>query len=340
MTSNVIKKGHGTGQADSSTLLGMAEVKGAHGGQIFVATKRREYNGPRPFLNGALPGVFEPYPLGGAGQEFMCKKWAVMTTIFGPTELVRQLVAMKDWCIVIVGDKKSPPTYDIESNNLVFLGPEDQEALPYKIIPLLKWNHFGRKNIGFLYAMHHGAEVIYDTDDDNILKTDGKGGKPLIPDFNLGKQASPKDVIHSHQSHVYNPYPNFECLNVKDGSTAFVWPRGFPLDLITDESTWKAGRGIEESSTTGLVTIVQSLADHDPDVDALYRLTSSLPLRFQSGGFPRLEVVPSGTMTPFNAQATLFGKVRNINVGNESHASSLPLCKTRLPPNYHNDSPL
>eukprot|EP00518_Triparma_eleuthera_P001291 CAMPEP_0182458630 /NCGR_PEP_ID=MMETSP1319-20130603/3930_1 /TAXON_ID=172717 /ORGANISM="Bolidomonas pacifica, Strain RCC208" /LENGTH=483 /DNA_ID=CAMNT_0024657355 /DNA_START=182 /DNA_END=1633 /DNA_ORIENTATION=- len=308
MTSNVIKKGHGTGQADSWTLLGMAEVKGAHGGQIFVATKRREYNGPRPFLNGALPGVFEPYPLGGAGQEFMCKKWAVMTTIFGPTELVRQLVAMKDWCIVIVGDKKSPPTYDIESNNLVFLGPEDQEALPYKIIPLLKWNHFGRKNIGFLYAMHHGAEVIYDTDDDNILKTDGKGGKPLIPDFNLGKQASQKDVIHSHQSHVYNPYPNFECLNVKDGSTAFVWPRGFPLDLITDESTWKAGRGIEESSTTGLVTIVQSLADHDPDVDALYRLTSSLPLRFQSGGFPRLEVVPSGTMTPFNAQATLFGK--------------------------------
>lgn len=26
-----------------------AEVKGAHGGEIFVAIKRREYDGPRPF---------------------------------------------------------------------------------------------------------------------------------------------------------------------------------------------------------------------------------------------------------------------------------------------------
>ena len=213
--------------------------------------------------------------------------------------------------------------------------------MPYKIIPLLKWNHFGRKNIGFLYAMHHGAEVIYDTDDDNILKINEKDGKPLIPDFNFGKRASRKDVMHSHQSHVYNPYPNFESLNVKDGSPVFVWPRGFPLDLITDESTWKARRGVKESNTTGLVTIVQSLADHDPDVDALYRLTSSLPLRFSSGGFPRLEVIPSGIMTPFNAQATLFGKVRYISVfRNESYASSYPLCKTRSSPNYRNDSPL
>ena len=194
---------------------------------------------------------------------------------------------------------------------------QEQEALPYKIIPLLKWNHFGRKNIGFLYAIHHGAEEIYDTDDDNILKVD-ENGNPIIPNFYLGNPASPSNIIHSHQSHVYNPYPNFESLNVKDGSPAFVWPRGFPLDLITDESTWKAGRGIKESSTTGLVTIVQSLADHDPDVDALYRLTSSLPIRFQSGGSSKLEVIPSGTMTPFNAQATLFGKVRDVSVGDRS----------------------
>jgi len=34
------------------------------------------------------------------------------------------------------------------------------------------WNHFGRKNLGFLFAIHYGAKVIYDTDDDNeILAT-------------------------------------------------------------------------------------------------------------------------------------------------------------------------
>ena len=233
---------------------------------------------------------------------------------------------------------QSPRTYDLQSDNLVFLGPEEQgeikrdksndirmyahsahcslpfsvlahvtEALPYNIIPLLKWNHFGRKNVGFLYAMHHGAEVIYDTDDDNILKV-GSEGKPFIPDFSLSDLASSKDIIHPGQSHVYNPYPSFESVNVKDGSPAFMWPRGFPVDLITEESTWNIRRGIEESSQKGLVTIVQSLADHDPDVDALYRLTSALPLRFRSGGNARLEVIPSGTMAPFNAQATVFGK--------------------------------
>ncbi|EWM25625.1 hypothetical protein Naga_101587g1 [Nannochloropsis gaditana] len=101
---------------------------------------------------------------------------------------------MKNWCVVVVGDKKSPPTYDIPSDNLVFLSPEEQEALPYHIIPLLRWNHFGRKNIGFLYAMHHGAEMIYDTDDDNILKVDSEGN-PFIPDFSLGELATSKDGV-------------------------------------------------------------------------------------------------------------------------------------------------
>ena len=77
------------------------------------------------------------------------------------------------------------------------------EALPYNIIPLLNWNHFGRKNVGFLYAMHHGAEVIYDTDDDNILKV-GNEGKPFIPDFQPERSWFIEDVIPSGQSHVYN----------------------------------------------------------------------------------------------------------------------------------------
>ena len=155
--------------------------------------------------------------------------------------------------------------------------------------------------------MHHGAEVIYDTDDDNILKVDNKG-KPLIPDCKMGEFALSSDVVRSDQSHVYNPYPNFESVHV-DGSPAFVWPRGFPVDLITDTSTWNISRGVkEETHEGGVITIVQSLADHDPDVDALYRLTSYLPLHFRSGGSARLEVIPPGVMTPFNAQATVFGK--------------------------------
>lgn len=45
-----------------------------------------------------------------------------------------------------------------------------QQRLHYHIVDHTPWRHFGRKNIGFLYAIEHGAEVIYDTDDDNRLK--------------------------------------------------------------------------------------------------------------------------------------------------------------------------
>ncbi|EWM20265.1 Protein of unknown function DUF288 [Nannochloropsis gaditana] len=286
-----------------------AEIRGAHGGQVFVAIKRRSYHGHRPFSSNTSTSGFSDNLYPRRAEQLLCNKWAVVTTIFGPTTLVRQLVGMKDWCVVVVGDKKSPSTYDIQSDTLIYLSPEEQEALPYQIIPLLKWNHFGRKNIGFLYAMHHGAEVIYDTDDDNILKVDSRGN-PFIPDCSLGELALSKDVVRLGQSHVYNPYPSFESVHVKDGSHAFVWPRGFPVDLITDTSTWNVSRGKEEEAHEGgIITIVQSLADHDPDVDALYRLTNYLPLRFRSGGSARLEVISPGVMTPFNAQATIFGKV-------------------------------
>ena len=35
-----------------------------------------------------------------------CSKWGVMTTIFEPSEAVRRLNYMNDWCVVIVGRSK------------------------------------------------------------------------------------------------------------------------------------------------------------------------------------------------------------------------------------------
>lgn len=86
---------------------GMAEVKGAHGGQVFMAAaKRRTYHGPRPFSsNGSTSAIsYKLYPR--SSEELMCKKWAVVTTMFEPTVLVKQLAGMKNWCVVVVGDKK------------------------------------------------------------------------------------------------------------------------------------------------------------------------------------------------------------------------------------------
>jgi hypothetical protein len=46
------------------------------------------------------------------------------------------------------------------------------------------------------------------------------------------------------------------------------------------------------------------LANHDPDVDAIYRLTQPLGVNFSSKVFPA--VIPKGTMCPFNSQNTVF----------------------------------
>lgn len=50
-----------------------------------------------------------------------------------------------------------PTEYDVPG--VTYLSPADQEALPYLITGALPWNHFGRKNVGYMYAVHHGAKV-------------------------------------------------------------------------------------------------------------------------------------------------------------------------------------
>mmetsp|Transcript_38878 Transcript_38878/g.101716 ORF Transcript_38878/g.101716 Transcript_38878/m.101716 type:complete len:219 (-) Transcript_38878:515-1171(-) len=84
------------------------------------------------------------------------------------------------------------------------------------------------------------------------------------------------------------------------------WPRGFPLLRIKDNDTSDVVmKEVEiESSTIG---IWQSLADNDPDVDAVLRMTQNLPMQFASED-DRAVVVPRGVFSPYNAQATLIMK--------------------------------
>lgn len=66
--------------------------------------------------------------------------------------------------------KKTP--HDWYWPNCVYLSSEKQVELNYRITKLLPWNYYCRKAIGYLYAIQHGARIIYDTDDDNILMND------------------------------------------------------------------------------------------------------------------------------------------------------------------------
>lgn len=60
----------------------------------------RTFEGPRVDFDAAVISPF-PRPV----DEEMCEQWAVLPSIFEPTETVKQLAGLSGWCVVVVGDK-------------------------------------------------------------------------------------------------------------------------------------------------------------------------------------------------------------------------------------------
>jgi len=230
-----------------------------------------------------------------AGLE--CARWAVATTVFGPSHAFSQLLE-RGACIVVVGDKKTNDSEWLEwaglhAERVFYLPIDTQASLGYAITDVTPANHFSRKNIGYLFAIQHGAELIYDFDDDNELKLNASVFDALW----LGSGVNVSTFSSDH--HLFNPYPSFEPSDL-DGVSQHAWPRGFPLEFVQDAGTFN----VTLTRTDAPIGVFQSLADVDPDVDALYRMTQSLPLWFDREGL--ILRVPEGVFSPWNAQATVF----------------------------------
>jgi hypothetical protein len=120
--------------------------------------------------------IWEQLPKG----DKSCVNWGVVTTIFAPTNAIKAVAKVKGYCVVIVTDKKTPTPYD-GGERTVVLTVEDQQKLAAVdlFVSKLPWNHFGRKNIGFMYAIFRKAQFIFDFDDDNELVPDNTVLKPL-----------------------------------------------------------------------------------------------------------------------------------------------------------------
>jgi hypothetical protein len=220
--------------------------------------------------------------------ECQSERWAVFTTIQPATDSVRRLDELSGWCIVVVGDRKSVPAeaFFPGARRLVYLDAERQRALGYRIVDVLPWDTYGRKAIGYLYAMHAGAELILDLDDDNLYT----GGPAFFARLEQG--AVPMVTARAGTCPSFNPYPAF-------GANA--WPRGFPLDQIQASPTVQSSE-----AKLSAVAVIQILADENPDVDATFRLERSLPLRFEPD--ERMLALGKCVYAPFNAQATVWKK--------------------------------
>jgi hypothetical protein len=210
-------------------------------------------------------------------------KFIVITTINGLTEAIKKYTSSKfsDWQVIVVGDNKTP--YIKSFGNLTFLSVQDQEKLGYHVIKNIPYNQYCRKNIGYLYAMKNDAEIIYETDDDNHPYNDWK-----VPnDFNVTYRSLESDFVNICTLYTKKPKK--------------IWPRGFPLELITTENKLE----MTVSQARIKPGVIQTLADNDPDVDAIYRLVSSKPVKF----YKDFDVILApGTFTPFNSQSTFWNK--------------------------------
>jgi hypothetical protein len=208
------------------------------------------------------------------------KKAIVITSIFEPNEVVESYVHLDDSEVIVVADKKTPSNWSCEG--VEFISIERQDAMDWELSAVLPYNHYCRKMLGYLRAVQIGADCIIDTDDDNHPKPNWG-----FPSFNgefeslaLGEQ-------------FVNIYQWF--------TDAHIWPRGLPLDLITKSFNTEADLPLSECN----VGIWQGLADEDPDVDAIYRLSIDKPCYFNERD-PL--ILQDRTICPFNSQNTAFRK--------------------------------
>lgn len=207
----------------------------------------------------------------------------VVTTIQAPTAGVRRIAAeatKSDLAFYVIGDEKSPEEWSCAG--VVYLGAQAQRELSWAVIETLPFNTYARKLVGYLSAAASGADWIRETDDDNA---------PYdafffeVPETIEGRTPE----LGERFINIYRFFTN-----------RHVWPRGLPLNRVNSDAEHQASPG----SASGLV-VLQSVADGDPDVDAVYRLTApdTTDVVFAPGA-PL--IVPPGMWTPFNSQATTW----------------------------------
>jgi hypothetical protein len=259
-------------------------------GKVFSGDKIREFRGSRQLISDSSGALKKTTLFSNFDEKNHCNQWAVVTTIFSPQVAFHKIVGLSSkWCLVIVGDEITPDEEYVQfaqEHEFVFylsasyqkthLGSNEfMSKMPYK--------SFARKNIGYLFAIQHGAKVLFDFDDDNIL-TPILNNTNLAPPFFWMDQVGGDDVdewsepsmllqfldksdLNTDQRLSFNP---FKYMNP---SVEKSWPRGFPLDDLQEDFETEAKKLSVGDIPYKSIGVIQALCDGNPDTDAIFRLT-------------------------------------------------------------------
>ncbi len=214
-------------------------------------------------------------------DNIFCKtKCVIITTINSPTESVIKHINNKEYDVIIIGDNKTPDDY----NNLkcIYLDIKSQKKLFPELSELIPYNHYCRKNLGYLYAIKKGYKIIYETDDDNIPYNN----------FDI--------FLHNYSNQIISEQGN-TWINIFKYFTnnAYIWPRGFPLSLLKRDPNYLI------KYTDKKPSIINGLVENDPDVDALFRIICNHYSSIQWNNNECI-LIDNNNMCVFNTQNTFW----------------------------------
>lgn len=208
----------------------------------------------------------------------------VITSISQPNRILKEFAKgclKNQWDYILIGDAASPA--DFKLNGCQYYGLNEQKAFDFKLAKSIPTKHYARKNLGYLQSIKNGSTIIVESDDDNL---------PLESFW-----------IKRHQSVNCRAIENTGWTNVyKYFSKKHIWPRGFPLEELQANLPRIADKSIRLKNCP----IQQGLANGDPDVDAVYRLTINNLITFNS--VKKHIAIGKNTWCPFNSQNTTWFK--------------------------------
>lgn len=259
-------------------------------GKVFTGDKIRQYRGSRQLVRfpSRSRALKQSMPLFPGFDVASCEQWAVVTTIFKPQLAFQKILDLSTkWCLIIVGDEITPDAeyeqLSRDHSHLYYLSATYQKhnLESNEFMARMPYKSFARKNIGYLFALYHGAKVIFDFDDDNIL-TPVLENTTLAPPFFWKNQIHGKDEwpeasmllqFFDAESTSKDPRLSFNPFKYMKASVKDSWPRGFPLDDLQEDFETPAKEVLVGDIPYTAIGVIQALCDGNPDTDAIFRLT-------------------------------------------------------------------
>ena len=224
-------------------------------------------------------------------------KWIVMVSFHPPQlPLIKLLNSLNSWKIIIIASNKYNDNkwklLKHYSNKIIYLSIYKQKKLDYNINKYLEVNSYSRKNIGYLYAIHHGAKEIYEIEENMNISS-------LNSDIIFNN--TPICYGLRNDSRMINPYSYF--------GEEHLWPRGFIINDIGKGYNNKF-YSIKSNQLRLKPLIFQGIINGNPDLDSIFflsKIEKELKYNFNLNKYNHNPILYfPGNYVPLNSKNTRY----------------------------------